>query len=520
MSYTEAWLSSNSAIRSIFCEVTVKFCAAGNGSVYTNQTLYFSNVGYSTLDGAVGFLPFITGDVVHSESINADNRVSISIGEVQLSNKNGELDAYIDQNTYVWSGATFVMYYGDSSWSSSSIADFRTKFLKIFEGVVFDIIPKTRDNLAILFKDKLEELNSSITDNTIGTYGVWEGGQQNANALKPLIFGEVFNISPVLINPATLEYMVHDGAIERIIEVRDNGVPVSFTPNLSAGTFTLTSNPSGTITASVQGTTTDINLGTGVTTVGYNNNVANLVLNILTRYGKAATRLTIPEVNLPNFSAFATGNQAQVGIYITERTNILTVVEELLSTFGSCLVLGRSGIANIVKFGVPRTDVAQADITEAQIILGSLSVTNMIPPVAAYKLGYCKNWTVQTEIAQGIPAAHRKLFETEYLEVNFVNSTVASLRNIDATAELTPTLFITQAGAQAEANRLGAYYATARRIVTFTGTTQLINLTLGQGVRLFHYRYNLNNGGNGTIGQVISLQPNWTKGTVQVGVIV
>jgi hypothetical protein len=74
-----------------------------------------------------------------------------------------------------------------------------------------------------------------------------------------------------------------------------------------------------------------------------------------------------------------------------------------------------------------------------------------------------------------------------------------------------------QANALAEANRLTAYYSTARTIFTFTGTPRMQALKLGQPVTLTHNRFNLSAGKSG---QVVALGPNWTTGQVNVGVLI
>ena len=60
------------------------------------------------------------------------------------------------------------------------------------------------------------------------------------------MFGEVHNIEPLLITPATLVYQYSTGASERLIEVRDNGAPITtYTSDLANSKFTLTAAPVG-----------------------------------------------------------------------------------------------------------------------------------------------------------------------------------------------------------------------------------------------------------------------------------
>jgi hypothetical protein len=67
--------------------------------------------------------------------------------------------------------------------------------------------------------------------------------------------GEVFNIEGIQCSNSvpntTLEYKVNDGSIYKVVEVRDNGVPVGFTENAESGKFTLTQASYGQITCTV-----------------------------------------------------------------------------------------------------------------------------------------------------------------------------------------------------------------------------------------------------------------------------
>jgi hypothetical protein len=71
------------------------------------------------------------------------------------------------------------------------------------------------------------------------------------------VLGEVFNIEGIpcsTSNPSTtLVYKVSSVPVHKIVEVRDNGVPVGYTPNAYGGKFTLTQASYGQITCTVQG---------------------------------------------------------------------------------------------------------------------------------------------------------------------------------------------------------------------------------------------------------------------------
>ena len=74
---------------------------------------------------------------------------------------------------------------------------------------------------------------------------------------KPLCFGYCRNVQPFLTNPASLEYHVHDGAIEAVVAVYDQGalltLTTDYTVDLSTGKITLVGSPVGIVTADVKG---------------------------------------------------------------------------------------------------------------------------------------------------------------------------------------------------------------------------------------------------------------------------
>lgn len=224
MAYSQAWLEDPSAIRGIFVEVT-----AYDVVNVQNVTFYLSTVGYITSDGITSYNAVITNAASITESMSVDGGISMSIGDVEIDNTNGTYDSWLDSTKYIWANKPIIVYVGDPSWVSVDLAEVQSDFLKVFDGVVIDIDSSGRDVLNIKLADKLQRLNCSITETTLGTYGNWSSDQQAESAKStviPLVFGEVFNISPVLIDPSQLEYSFGQGPSEKLIELRDNGVPV------------------------------------------------------------------------------------------------------------------------------------------------------------------------------------------------------------------------------------------------------------------------------------------------------
>lgn len=532
MSYSQAWLEDPRSIRSIFVIVS-----RYNVSTTSEETLYLSTTGYVTTNADVSFDPILTGGVSLNESLSVDGGLSFSFGDIEISNPNGDLDTWVSDSSYVWVNRPIKIYYGDPQWNTTNITSFETDFLKIFDGLVANIDSRNRTTLNIKVRDKMERLNAPLTENKLGTYGTWGAGTQpNKDTIRPLVFGEVFNIEPLLVDPSLLKYMFNDGttaASELVIEIRDNGVPIYTAPGITAGlttgatidltngTFVLAHPLAGGITASIQGVKNSINLSTGALVTGtYDNNIANLIALITTQYGKSYTKLTASDLDLTNLSTFAAANTQAVGISISGGENVLTVCQQLADSIGAQLYFNRVGKLQLLRLGAGFTGSSVTTITDSDILLNSLSISSKLNVVAASKIGYVKAWVVQEGLVTGIPDEHKLMFATEWYTRTATNSTAQSLYKLHVDPQQKDTMLLVGADADSEASRLKNYYSSPKTIYKMTCTSNMLGLELGQNITLIHNRFGLYNGGSGRAGQIYSLSPNWLAGTVEVEVII
>jgi len=538
MSYSQSWLEDPLAIRMLLVVATAYSVSPTEGSP-GEVDFYFSTTGYTTSDRTV-FKPIVVGSAGFTESISPDGSTSLSFGDIELHNLNGELDYLLDPAQYIWSNRKIKVYYGDPGWSYT-LAQIPGTFLTVFDGVIDDIDTRTTRTINFRVRDKLEKLNTPITENKIGTYGVWASGQQNKDTIRPIVFGEVFNTTPTLINPATLEYcfscsnpdqvsdatqtvsFANNGASESLIEIRDNGVPIynsSLTGgaivDLNTSTFKLTKTPAGAITCSIQGVKKSVSLTTGAVSDTYTNNIPNTIAVIVSQFGKSGSRLsTTSELDLPTFQGF--DQTSEIGVLVNGTENLLSVCQELASSVGGQLIMSRTGQLRLIQFGTPLSGISSINITVDDILYDSLSVSNRPGVRAAVKLGFARNYTVQQNLLSLIPDQHKTSFATEWLTITAKNSTVGVTYKLDTDPEQKNTALISTTDANAEATRLINYFDDQRVIYRFTGKSKLLSLVLGQGVTLFHHRFGLS---SGKAGQVISLSPDWLKQQVEVEVIV
>jgi hypothetical protein len=989
-SVTQTWLEDPASIRGILVEVTVKDLLGKYGTANTDVTLYLSNIGYTTSTADVSYLPYLTGSLQTTESLSIDGGLSMSFGDIEILNPNGELDSWLDSTQFIWVNRSIQIYLGDPRWTTTNIADVHNVFEKIFDGVISDIDSSARETLNIKVRDKLERLNTPLTSSTLGTYGTWASGQTNQDSIRPIVFGEVHNMSPLLINPALLEYMFTDtstvttittitrtssvgnviscvstqnfavnnsvvftgtgvfggivantvyyiktipssttftisstvggttfvlttataysadtttiqavtstsivetpitgasvslllrtsnnatyaddssstplsvtnnpsanatqssltpftnttgawdtttypfgslafngtgsylsvgtnarfafgtgnftceawvyvtdrgksytvfsngimnnmiemgitaagypyaafgvmsggktsengtltltaptgfvmtsvlsggygdytqingwwvpvsldrvatttlagatfeslcvglstatinsgyliwgdpivgtvkglvanvtygllgtnvlatgtwhhlaivrsgtgtnqtvfyvngvavrsgtvatnysvspplyigattygnntptlqykgnitnlrilkggaaytaaftptvvpfssqatnsvlgtttvdtitvvvagvldpnlmtatvsstvGSVaESVIEIRYNGLPAYTNPaiytnnnttrpagaiiNLDSGKFTLTSQPFGTVTASVQGIKKSVDLSTGTLLEGtYTNNIAKIIALIVTEYGNPNNRLTASDLDLANLLAFSTANTAPIGTVILDRTNVLNACQLIAASASAQLFFNRKGLLQLLKLGAPTSDAVIA-ITDNDILFHSLNISTRTDVVAATKIGYCKNYTVQSTMAGNVPARDIVTYAQEWYTSSVLDATIKENYKIESTPEQQNTCLITKADADALALSINNYFKVPRTVYSFVGKSSLFSLKLGQAVTLTHNRFGLSNGKSG---QVISLSPDWVAGTINVEVII
>lgn len=480
------WLRDQRAIRCILVEAD---CYSGGSEI----TRYFSTHGYTTrptdTPANTAYPALIVGGVQFTESLDLDGRAGLSFGSIELANDNGELDAWLDD---VFVNRSIKVYIGDVQWP-------RADFQLIFDGIIADL-SGGGDVLNIEIRDKLQRLNTPVTEETLG------GSSINAERLKPVCLGECFNVPAILEDETTHKYRVHDGAIESIIEVRDNGVPVSQTDSLSTGTYTLDQNSYGQITASVQGDKPST----------YENTVAGLVERLATGYGKVSERFTAGDIDAANFAAFDAANPQPVGLYMANRTNVLTAIHQLADSVGAQPVMSRAGQLRLLKIELPPAGTP-VEIRAADMVPDSLRVEERVPVRSAIKLGYCRNWTIQQNLQTGIPDEHKAFFNEEWLTVSANDATVAATYKLDNEPEQKDTLLLRTTDATAECSRLLDLYKTPRTIFSFEGFETLLNLELGEPVTLYHNRFGM---AAGKTGMVVRLAIDWLTFRVTVGVIV
>ena len=482
-----AWLASPDAMRCILVEASVN--VAGS-----EITRYLSNRGYVT--GAAespantSYRALISGGVKLTEKLAIDSNASLSWGEIELLNQDGILDSWWYD---VWTNRNISVFFGDVKWA-------RSDFRNIFKGVLAGVGSQNRTSVNLFLRDALQRLNVPVTDTKLG------GSTTNKDRLIPLTFGECHNVSPLLIDPTLHDYQVHQGAIEDIIEVRDNGAPITVTKTIATGKFRLANSPVGTITCSVQGDKPST----------YSNKIADSIKAIVKNYGESSTRFTDSDIDLTNFSNFNSTNTAPIGLYLSDRTNILEACQQLAGSVGAQVMMSRLGKLQLKRIDFPVSGTPY-DIKPKNIVEMSLAVDSLEDVTPAVKIGYCKNWTVESNLQTAVPEEHKSLYSQEWLTSTNTDSAVATKYKTLVEPVQRDTLLLTTSDAAAEATRAMAVTSVQRTTYRFVGFAELFELELGQTVTLTDARFGL----IGTVsGVVVGLEPDWMNARIVVKVMV
>lgn len=474
-----AWLRDDTARRTVLLEID------------TDPVRLLSVVAYTTLPDDdtpnVRYDALIKGGVGYRETLSIDGESRGSYATIELHNEDGALDTWLGD---VWHNREIRVYFGDVRWQRS---DYRL----VAEGVI-DEVTQSRSSFVITLLDKMARLDNAVSEALV------EGDGQDAERLMPVTLGECHNVTPRVLHAGNHDYRFHIGAAERVIEVRDRGIPVDFTDQ--TGGFRLARDPDGEVTASVQG---DIQHG-------YQNTVAGLVELLATKYGPDNTRFDSGDLDAANLSAFGSAHPQPVGLYLDNRQTVASCIVSFAESVGAQALMSRLGKLRLLKVELPAPGTP-AVIQPSDYEEGSLEIVGQSEVIAGVRLGYCPNWTPSQRIAEGVPTEHRDLYAKEWLEVTARAPAVADEYRIDTETDMVPTFLLRKTDAQAEASRRLALWSVPRTILKVRGFAQLLDLELGDPVTLFGSRFGL---GNGKSGQIVGLNPDWVAGRCDVEVLI
>jgi len=349
------------------------------------------------------------------------------------------------------------------------------------------------------------------------------GTSDMAGRTKPVCFGRVLNVAAQLIDPAILTYQVHSGSIEAFDAVYDQGIDVpfvaspggadyatyaalaaasvpggSFSTCLAEGYFKLGATPTGTVTADVRGDNAP-----AASPSNYVDTHGGVIRRMILGY----TPLTTADLDEGSFTALDTAQPAEMGIFFPAGdTSSINEAIDRVAVSGGIVAGDVSGLYQVTLLSVPAT-VQDWSFNDRTII----EIDRDIPPFGSaagirdsgshgvpwksWGVGYARNWTVQrsSELAAGVTQARRQFLESEF-RYAFASSATIALAHRTSKGSYRDSLFIDQADALAEAQRLLGLYALGRAVYRISIKTALFSVRIGETVRLTYDRWNLASG--------------------------
>lgn len=405
-------------------------------------------------------------------------------GELVLYNPNGMFDDWLADG---WDGRAVTLRIGAPTWH---LPDFRP----LLTGIVADIDAPARDHLAIKLRDKAHLFNVPVQTSLIG------GSTANKDQPIPLCFGECFNVEPVLTVAASHTYQVHDGAIQSIDAVRDNGISVAYTADIASGTFTLSAQPAGRITADVKG---------AKPSGSYLVKCADIVQHLaLTRAGLVAADIEAASITALNASCTQT-----LGLYIRDRQNLLDVIDGLVSAVGAFWTFTRAGQLRLGRLDAP-TGTPVLTLIADDIEAETIGLSGRELPQASVRLGYARNWTPQDPdgLAGAVSETNRTLYAAPHSVAKATNS-VSTQHLLAPNPDVVDTLIVSSSAAATEATRRATLRNVVRTSVRLTTFSQAHEVNLGDVVHLTHPRFGFS---AGALAIVIGLRERALDGRVEL----
>ena len=451
-------------------------------------TLYLSGEGFTTepTDSPANtyFEPRLAEPLNFSRSMFSEGRLggqSIpSFGAIVFTNADGGLDAF---GSYAWDGREVEVKVGESG---AGLEHYFTIFKGESKAVEFDDL-----FVNVLIRDNQEDFTTDIQDTFYAGTGGNEGSANLEGQPKPLCFGQVKNISPVLVDATNNVYQVHDGEINSIDAVYDQGVALTvttdYTTDLANGRFTLVAAPTGLVTADIKG---------AEPSGSYINKAGDIISEVVQTYGGIASG----NVDSASITALNTANSNPVGIYLESTTTTLSVLDALANTVGAFFGFDRDGTFEVGRIELA-SGTADAEFDSTSIITLQRLASSV--PNHRVRVTYSKNYTVmnETDLGASVTAANRDFMVREALVEKA--ETAAVLTAYPNSQELfVDSQFALSAGASAEATRLNTLYGTQRDFYRVKVKTQPYTLKLNDVVKITFNRYNLT---SGKLFRVISL---------------
>lgn len=325
-----------------------------------------------------------------------------TVGILELIDPDGEMD---DLRTLGWDGAPLMLKRGEPE---AAFSTFATVANLSTAGLRYNTRKKE-----ILLRDLAWQLTQAeLHGQRYGGTGSADGDASLAGRIKPLAIGEVFNITPVLINATGLVYQVSCTSVLAIDAVKDGGAELAIDADyatyallaaasvasghyatcLALGLFKIGAAPVYIITADVRGDNDTIN------GIAYPHTRAHVARRIAT--GRGNIRLSdLTQIDLTAFEYLEQYQSATLGYYWDGET---TKAEALAEVMAGCLgwwTMRLNGTLAVGQLEDPSTAVPlfslayPASDNSVESRVDEPAMTDYRPPRRATLMGWSRNYT-------------------------------------------------------------------------------------------------------------------------------
>lgn len=467
------------------------------------ETLRFcTGRGYKDLVNGNYYEPRIEQPALMNRNIFNDGKIggttTASFGELTLENGDGELDYFTG---YAFDGRKLTLRVGEED---ALFSTFTTVLIAGISQAALEwerVSIRLRDRIVDFQKKKIQPLTYLGTNDNVTVF--FEGAADLKDVQKPLIFGRVSNVTPVLINSFYLLYQVSSSAIADVVNVLDKGAYLSRGTNFATIEQLKNSTPA-------QGTfNTCLSQGMiklGVTPVGTvtvttwenrtveQNTVAQLVYKIVTGIGGISTS----DLVASDFSTLDSQNAANVGLVCDSSMSVADALDRLSESVGAFWGFDALNRFRLIRLEPP-TNNAVFTLDDANILdieRELVSVNGSTDAVYKVTVEHSKNYTVQTELAGIVPAERRAYLAKEISKAAKSNDSI-KIAHPNAQEITQTTLLCGSNYAEPEAQRLLTIFDPSRiilKVIVELDAASLSVLDLNAVVKVTMSRYGLSNG--------------------------
>lgn len=497
---------------------------AYDASIGGTRTLYYSTDGYTSLPSDTPAnqhyearldQPGLMRRDIYSQGTTAGSSTT-GYGVLELINL-GDLDALAN---YGFDGRQFRILLGDSEAALSTFSVILSGTMEQPEFTFAKLTIRIRDRLAELDKTCQSVLYTGTNSGASGLEGTASDIKGHP---KPKLFGQVFNISPPLVNSSQLIYQISDSAIQSIDAVYDQGVALTagaayssisdMTTNAptagqyrvyaAGGYLRLGSSPVGQLTCdATQGATT----------------AARTTAQILKSLALLSGTVLSADIYSADVTALDAAASAPIGIWLSNGENIKSAMDEVATSVGAWFGFDRLGRLRMgqltVPTGSPVLTLTEQDISEMERT--ATADTDKGVPAYQVRLGYQRNYTVvQQDFKAGITQDRVNWLAQDYRMVSATDVATQTVHLLAPVIERN-TLLVNAADAATECARVLALYKDRRDHLTVktrvnAGINSAIDLTDTVKVQINRFGYN-----SGKLFRVIGIQPDYRIGKLEL----